>query len=454
MMDEQHETEHHANRADEVGDDGIADETGDTVAAPVPTREKSRGAILVEGALIMTLILVLFFGVLEFGMMLRSRHALAEASRTGARAASSLPRNADYAVAARDAVTASLRGSIPDDAVLDLVIYRAVPATGLPINGSFTGCIQCYRYAWDPDTQLFDLVSGASWAATSQAACGDVDDTDFVGVYVGGQYDFITTFWSDRVSLSDRTIMRLEPVNGTAECKPGGWVPPTPGATPTPTPDGFIPTPTPTNTPTPTSTSTPTPTPTATSTATPTPTATRTPTPTPTPGVPTPTPTRTPTPTPTATRTPTPGPTPTPTATRTPTPTPTITPTPTATPTPTPLPISVTIDSPSRTEGTGSGSARYLTFEIALSRPAVSTVTVSWSTSPVTGTATVGTDYYSATGLMTFTAGQQFKTVAVEIRRDSTPEPNETFRVTLSAPTGGIVLGSPSFGTGTILNDD
>ena len=42
--------------------------------------------------------------------------------------------------------------------------------------------------------------------------------TDFVGVYVTGEYDFVTTFWSDKVTLSDKTIMRLEPIIDSAIC--------------------------------------------------------------------------------------------------------------------------------------------------------------------------------------------------------------------------------------------
>lgn len=167
-----------------------------------------------------SLLLSLFFGVAEFGMALRSRHALSEATRTGARAAASLPRQAGYEDAAADAVAASLADSIPAKSVLNLTIYKADPTTGDPIDGTYTTCTTCFRYAWDPITQQFGSVSGASWDATDQAACGNDGFTDYLGVWASGEHDLVTTFWSDKITLTGRTVMRLEPVIGTAVCAP------------------------------------------------------------------------------------------------------------------------------------------------------------------------------------------------------------------------------------------
>ncbi len=177
-----------------------------------------RGTVVVESAIIISLIVVLFFGILEFGMLLRSSQALTEASRTGARAAASLPREVGYQDVVAEAVAASLRGSIPAGAVLDLVVYKADPITGQPVVGTLPACGTCYRFTWDPVDEEFDTSAGSSWPASSQSACGPVDMTDYVGVWVSGEYDFVTTFWSDRVDLSNYTVMRLEPITGTAVC--------------------------------------------------------------------------------------------------------------------------------------------------------------------------------------------------------------------------------------------
>ncbi len=181
--------------------------------------DRERGAVLVESMLVITIILVLFFGILEFGLMLRGRHALAEATRTGARAASSLPRTDGYQIAAAEAVAASLRESIASESVLSLTVFKADPNTGLPVSGTLEACTaSCYRFVWDPDLQQFNAVAGLSWPASSQEACGDVGTTDYVGVAITGEHDLVTTFWSDKVKLQDKTIMRLEPITNSAQC--------------------------------------------------------------------------------------------------------------------------------------------------------------------------------------------------------------------------------------------
>ncbi|MFN6232447.1 MAG: LamG-like jellyroll fold domain-containing protein [Dolichospermum sp.] len=67
------------------------------------------------------------------------------------------------------------------------------------------------------------------------------------------------------------------------------------------------------------------------------------------------------------------------------------------------------------------------------------TFTVDYSTADVTATA--GQDYTATNGTLTFNAGESVKTFTIDINNDTVYEGNETFRVTLSNPTGGAVLG-------------
>ena len=110
---------------------------------------------------------------------------------------------------------------------------------------------------------------------------------------------------------------------------------------------------------------------------------------------------------------------------------------------------SVTVSSPSVAEG-NSGTTT-MTFDLSLAAPPPAAVLTSYSTSDVTATA--GTDYLGAQGTVTFAAGETQKSVAVTINGDTTFEPDETFTLTVQ-PTAGAVAGTPSSGTGTILNDD
>jgi hypothetical protein len=96
-------------------------------------------------------------------------------------------------------------------------------------------------------------------------------------------------------------------------------------------------------------------------------------------------------------------------------------------------------------EGAGTG-----TFTVSLSTAAGSAVTVSFATSA--GTATSGTDFTAVSGVLTFPAGQVTRPVAVPIAGDALDEPDETFLVTLSAPSGAAL--SDGQATGTIQDDD
>ena len=60
---------------------------------------------------------------------------------------------------------------------------------------------------------------------------------------------------------------------------------------------------------------------------------------------------------------------------------------------------------------------------------------------------------FVSTGTVTFADGANTAEIRVPVRGDTTFEPNETFTVTLSAPTGGASIGTAT-GTGTITNDD
>ncbi|HWW94567.1 MAG TPA: Ig-like domain-containing protein [Vicinamibacteria bacterium] len=87
-------------------------------------------------------------------------------------------------------------------------------------------------------------------------------------------------------------------------------------------------------------------------------------------------------------------------------------------------------------------------FTVTLSPASSQTVTVAYATAD--GTATAGTDYAAATGNLSFSAGTTTQTLTVQITGDTLPEPNETFFVNLSGPTGATL--AKAQGTGTIVD--
>ena len=70
------------------------------------------------------------------------------------------------------------------------------------------------------------------------------------------------------------------------------------------------------------------------------------------------------------------------------------------------------------------------------------------------GSAAGGVDYTGATNTLSFAAGETVKLVTIPILNDGIREPSKTFRVSLSNPSGGGVLGSPNTTTVTILDND
>jgi len=112
------------------------------------------------------------------------------------------------------------------------------------------------------------------------------------------------------------------------------------------------------------------------------------------------------------------------------------------------LPPSVTIGDVSQVEG-DSGTTT-MTF----------TVTRTGGTQPFSvdyatggGNATPGEDYAGTSGTLNFAEGETSKIITVTVNGDTNGEPNETFNVVLSNPTGFALL-ADAVGVGTIVNND
>ena len=108
----------------------------------------------------------------------------------------------------------------------------------------------------------------------------------------------------------------------------------------------------------------------------------------------------------------------------------------------------LSVDDVSFAEG-NSGTKNFV-FTVSLAAVPTKAVTVRYATG--NGTATVGSDYSSNAGTLTFAPGVTSQTIRVRVIGDTLRESNETFVVNLSAPTNATV--SKAVGTGTIQNDD
>jgi probable HAF family extracellular repeat protein len=99
----------------------------------------------------------------------------------------------------------------------------------------------------------------------------------------------------------------------------------------------------------------------------------------------------------------------------------------------------------------GHMGTRSANLTVTLSSASRQPVTVFYSTA--NGSAAAGSDYQSASGDVTFGAGETIKTISVLVNGDRVGEPNETFTVNLGQTAGGAVIGD-GLGTGTIVDDE
>jgi hypothetical protein len=181
------------------------------------TRGGERGAAAVEFALVVPLLILLVFGIIEFGMAFKDSLTVASATRTGARTASALPRSASFHTATVDAVREAVE-ALPDGAVEELWIYKA-GNDGLPVGRTdfSSGCSSCTQWNWDDATDTFVSASPATWNPLTQDACAGTGDS--VGIYLKVNHDFVTALFGSDMTLTDHTVMRLEPKPAFQGCR-------------------------------------------------------------------------------------------------------------------------------------------------------------------------------------------------------------------------------------------
>jgi CSLREA domain-containing protein len=100
----------------------------------------------------------------------------------------------------------------------------------------------------------------------------------------------------------------------------------------------------------------------------------------------------------------------------------------------------------------GNNGITNFDFTVSLNAPSTQPISVTYFTSPTSGTAIAGSDYASTNGNLTFNPGETSKTVSVRVVGDTLNEADETFFVNLTNPANAAI--ATSRGTGTILNDD
>ncbi len=169
----------------------------------------SRGAVAVEFALILPILLLLVFGIIEFGLAFKDNLTLASATRAGARTASASAKATDFKDVVGAAMSRAITGIDPDD-IETLLVYKARP-DGLPVSGTNSSCSDfCYRYVWDDTDKRFEASASPDWPGVEHDACARTAHS--VGIYLQMKHEYLTGLFPGDLTLSNRTVMRFEPL--------------------------------------------------------------------------------------------------------------------------------------------------------------------------------------------------------------------------------------------------
>lgn len=183
------------------------------------------GTTLVEAVVGAGLFLVLVFGVLEMGSLMRDRLTATDVTRAGARRASTLGNDllTDYAVI--QAVTQSPAWS---GRINYVVVFKA-PSFDTPLSAVSATCqagspvagvCNVYRPA-DFDRPSTDFGCSPTVPSPDRFWCpagrkvgltsGTNGPPDYVGVYLNVTHDYLTQLIADSSTIVEQTVMRIEP---------------------------------------------------------------------------------------------------------------------------------------------------------------------------------------------------------------------------------------------------
>ena len=185
-----------------------------------------RGATLVEAAVVTPVLLLIIFGIFEFGFFFRNYLAVSNGARDGAREASVAANvaDADYRVMrAIERATAAL----PDGAIELIKVYEATDpedrASDVGCGGSSSVLGVCNVYTASDLTR--DVTQ---WGCQTTAAGDPVDSPDrfwcptdrevsigtgldYVGVEITVTHDYITGLFGSSNTFDDYIVLKVEP---------------------------------------------------------------------------------------------------------------------------------------------------------------------------------------------------------------------------------------------------
>ena len=175
-------------------------------------RHKEDGVVLVEAAIVISLLALLFMGILEYGLLFGKTIDVASAARAGARAgvASGETAPSDHAI------LAAMSEALGEDAdgIQRVTIYRASGTDSQPTDACLVDMSvadHCNVYT-RADFSLSESALDASPHAQGWPSASRVPLDDYVGVVVQAKHTFVSGMFQRNMSFRDSVVMRLEPV--------------------------------------------------------------------------------------------------------------------------------------------------------------------------------------------------------------------------------------------------
>jgi hypothetical protein len=184
-----------------------------------------RGAVLAEFALILPVVMLVCFGMIEYGFAFRDSLTVSGSARAGARVGSNLATALDADFETLAAVKGGLHDLAEGSELVKVVVYRSVTADGRPPEVCLTaatllsGGEQGVCNVYDPDD-----VDGLDpnwfgcgltrrdrfWCPSSRNR--EQESADWLGVHVEIRRPYVTGIFSIAdMTVTHRSVMRLEP---------------------------------------------------------------------------------------------------------------------------------------------------------------------------------------------------------------------------------------------------
>lgn len=185
-----------------------------------------RGAAVIEAALLVPILMLLLFGVMEWGLVMRDMLSITESARVGARTASALPRQTDF-TATTVAAIGQAGSALPKSQLVQILVYKANDEGFPGPDGATTMTCAghestCDRYVWDAGSNAFVLSpasepwnprSGVGTAGNVNACpAGQGGPPDSVGVYVEAIHPWVTGLFGGTRTLRDHAVLPFEPM--------------------------------------------------------------------------------------------------------------------------------------------------------------------------------------------------------------------------------------------------